>query len=150
MIVVASMILRAARELELWLGGRRPITWLLFRHLVNKGNGWLWRQNKDDFLTRKTTSIVSTPKSDWRALQQPPTIFVLMLEFVWEGHWDSACSDWHPHMSEAKIEVNDMWMQCSAQVRLPTEWKRDSISLFEISPGIGWQVDCMQPLLRRS
>ena len=36
-IVVASTIMRAARELELQLGGRRPITWLLFRHLVNKG-----------------------------------------------------------------------------------------------------------------
>ena len=46
--------------------------------------------------------------------------------------------------------VNDRWIQCSAQVRLRTERKGDSISLFEISPGIGWQADCMQPLLLRS
>ena len=28
--------MRAARDFELWLAGRRPITWLLFRHLVKK------------------------------------------------------------------------------------------------------------------
>ena len=44
-------------------------------------------------------------------------------------------------MSEAKIEVNDRWIQCSAQVRLRKERKGDSISLFEIWPGIGWRAD---------
>ena len=41
---------------------------------------------------------------------------------------------------------------CSALRRCgcATERKGDSISLFQISPGIGWRVDCMQPLLRRS
>ena len=46
--------------------------------------------------------------------------------------------------------VNDRWIWCSAQVKLPVERKGDSISLFEISPGIGWRADYMQPLLRRS
>ena len=38
--------------------------------------------------------------------------------------------------------VNDRWIECSAQVRLCTERKGDSI-LFEISPGIGQRADCM-------
>ena len=46
--------------------------------------------------------------------------------------------------------VNDRWIQCSAQVRMGSGAEGDSISLFEISPGIGWQADCMQPLLLRS
>ena len=33
---------------------------------------------------------------------------------------------------------------------LRTERKGDSISLFEISPGIGWRADYMQPLLQSS
>ena len=43
--------------------------------------------------------------------------------------------------------VYDRWIWCSAQVRLLMERKGDSISLFEISPGIGWRADYMQPLL---
>ena len=62
----------------------------------------------------------------------------------------STISDSHPYTSKAKIEVNDRWKWCSAQVQLLAEWKGDSISLFEISPGIGWRADYMQPLLRRS
>ena len=38
-----------------------------------------------------------------------------------------------------------MW--CSAQVRLRKDVRGDSISLCEISPGIGWRADYMQPLL---
>ena len=62
----------------------------------------------------------------------------------------STISDSHPYTSEAKIEVNDRWIWCSAQVQLLAEWKGDSISLFEILPGIGWRADYMQPLLRQS
>ena len=58
--------------------------------------------------------------------------------------------DSRPFMSEAKIEVNDGRMWCSAQVRLRMDRQGDSISLCEISPGIGWRADYMQPLLRRS
>ena len=58
--------------------------------------------------------------------------------------------DSRPFTSEAKIEVNDWGMWCSAQVRLRMDRKGDSISLCEISPGIGWRADYMQPLLRRS
>ena len=100
-------------------------------------------------LDQKRLHKTSTLESDWQALRQPQ-IIVSMLEFAWEGHWDSECSDWHPHTSEAKIEVNDRWIQCFAQVRLLAERKGDSISLFEISPGIGWRADYMQPLLQRS
>ena len=46
--------------------------------------------------------------------------------------------------------VNDRWTWCSAKVRLLAERKGDSISLFEISPGIGWRADYMQPLLLHS
>ena len=35
-------------------------------------------------------------------------------------------------------------------VRLRTERKGDSISLYDISPGIGWRADYMQPLLLHS
>ena len=69
---------------------------------------------------------------------------------AWEKPLVQCVSDSHPNTNEAKIEVYDRWIQCSAQVRLRTEQKGDSISLFEISPGIGWRADCMQPLLRRS
>ena len=69
---------------------------------------------------------------------------------AWERPLGQCVSDSHSYTSEAKIEVNDRWIQCSAQVLLRTERKGDSISLFEISPGIGWRADCMQPLLRRS
>ena len=37
MVVITPTIVSAARELELRLGGRRPVTWLGFRHLVNTG-----------------------------------------------------------------------------------------------------------------
>ena len=56
---------------------------------------------------------------------------------AWERPLGQCVSDSHPYTSEAKIEVNDRWIQCSAQVRVRTEQKRDSISLFETSPGIG-------------
>ena len=49
----------------------------------------------------------------------------------------------HPFTSEAKIEVDDWGMWCSAQVRLRMDHEGDSISLCEISPGIGWQADYM-------
>ena len=37
MVVIAPTIVSAARELELRLGGRWPVTWLGFCHLVNTG-----------------------------------------------------------------------------------------------------------------
>ena len=43
--------------------------------------------------------------------------------------------------------VNDWGMWCSAQVRLRMDHEGDSISLCEISAGIGWRADYMQPLL---
>ena len=46
--------------------------------------------------------------------------------------------------SLAENLMNDRWIECSAQVRLRTEWKGDSISLFEISPGIGWRANYSQ------
>ena len=46
--------------------------------------------------------------------------------------------------------VNDGRMWCSAQVRLRKDVWGDSISLCEISPGIGWRAHYMQPLLLRS
>ena len=46
--------------------------------------------------------------------------------------------------------VNDGRMWCSAQVQLLMDVREDSISLCEISPGIGWRADYMQPLLLRS
>ena len=76
--------------------------------------------------------------------KQPPTDFVSCFENAWERPLGQCVSDSHPYMSEAKIEVNDRWIQCSAQVRLHTERKGDSISLFEISAGIGWRANCMQ------
>ena len=42
--------------------------------------------------------------------------------------------------------VNDGRMWCSAQVRLRKDVRGDSISLYEISPGIGCRADYMQPL----
>ena len=39
--------------------------------------------------------------------------------------------------------VNDGRMWCSAQVRLRMDVRGDSISLCEISPGIGWRADYM-------
>ena len=69
---------------------------------------------------------------------------------AWEGHWYNEWLDSRPFTSESKIEVNDRWMWCSAQVRLRMDVWGDSISLCEISPGIGWRADYMQPLLRRS
>ena len=52
--------------------------------------------------------------------------------------------------SLGKNLVNDLGMWCSAQVRLRMDRVGDSISLCEISPGIGWQANYMQPLLLRS
>ena len=45
------------------------------------------------------------------------SIFVFDLN-AWEGHWYSEWLDSRPFTSEAKIEVNDRRMWCSAQVRL--------------------------------
>ena len=69
---------------------------------------------------------------------------------AWERPLGQCMSDSHPNTSEAKIEVKDGRMWCSAQVRLHMDRQGDSISLCEISPGIGWRADYMQPLLRRS
>ena len=56
MIVVAFMIMRAARELELWL-----TTWLLFCHLVNKGKAGY----------RDRIKRTSWPKSDFNKRLHP-------------------------------------------------------------------------------
>ena len=40
MVVIASAKVSAAREFELRLSGRRPVTWSGIRHLVNTGTAW--------------------------------------------------------------------------------------------------------------
>ena len=56
--------------------------------------------------------------------------------------------DLHPHTGEARIEVTDWRMPCSAQVLLRTEAGMSlNFVYYEISPGISWRAECMQPLL---
>ena len=53
--------------------------------------------------------------------KQPPTNFVSCFENAWERPLEECVSDSHPHTSEARIEVNDRQIPCSAQVRMHTE-----------------------------
>ena len=55
-----------------------------------------------------------------------------------------------PSCPAEKRSLGDRRMWCSAQVRLRMDVRGDSISLCEISPGIGWRADYMQLLLLRS
>ena len=145
--------------------------WLSFlrRKCEQPGNlGW---DSADDDLSRdRSSAILSTqvrlerrkhtashvtylpklsPETSWRASKTATSIFMFDLN-TREGHWYSEWLDSLPFTSEAKIEVNDRRMWCSAQVRLRMDVRGDSISLCEISPGIGWWADYMQLLLRRS
>ena len=69
-VVIASVIVRAARELELRLGGRRPITWLGFRYLVNtdtagygdeiKATSWPKAPSTNAHTWERLTSVTAT------------------------------------------------------------------------------------------
>ena len=59
------------------------------------------------------------PETNWRVFRQPHTILLSScLINAWKGHWYSEWLDSRPFTSEAKIEVNDGRMWCSAQMWL--------------------------------
>ena len=148
-VVITPMIGSAARELELRLGGRRPVTWLGFRHLVNTGTTG----------HRDGIKVISWPKAtstnihtwEWLTSVTTATTYLRFDAQICLGRPLGQCRFRLTSAHErGKIKLKDRWIQCSAQVQLHTERKGDSISLFEISPGIGWRADYMQPLLGRS
>ena len=145
--------------------------WLSFlRRKCEQPGNLGWDSAEDDLSRDRSSAILSTqvrlerrkhtashvtylpklsPETSWWASRTATSIFMFDLN-AWEGHWYSEWLDSRPFTSEAKIEVNDRRMWCSAQVRLRMDVRGDSISLCEISPGIGWRAHYMQPLLRRS
>ena len=147
MVVIPTTEMRTARELRLGFSWRRPVTWSL-RHFVHAGTAWQRRKHTTSHVTY-LPNFHLRPADELHRQPQLSSIFVFDLN-AWEGHWYSEWLDSCPFTSEAKIEVDDGRMWCSAQVRLRMDVRGDSISLCEISPGIGWRADYMQPLLRRS
>ena len=53
--------------------------------------------------------------------KQPPTNFVSCFENAWVRPLGQCVSDSHSHIRDARIEVNNRRIPCSAQVRMPTE-----------------------------
>ena len=144
-VFVPASEMGAVRKLWLRFSWRRPVTWSL-RHSVA---GTQRRKQT----TLKHENLLDQKNAAWDQLASLLTVnysSIFIFENAWEGHWFSEWLDWRPFTSEAKIEVIDGRMWCSAQVRLRKDIRGDSISLCEISPGIGWRADYMHPLLRRS
>ena len=69
MVVIASTIVSAAWELELGLGGRRPVTWLGFRHLVNTGTAG----QRDEINATSWPKETSTNVHTWERLTSVTT-----------------------------------------------------------------------------
>ena len=64
MVVIAPKIVSAARKLELGLSGRRLVTWLGFRHLVNTGTAGL----RDEINATSWPKATSTNVHTWERL----------------------------------------------------------------------------------
>ena len=145
MVVIPTTEMRTARKLSLGFSWRRPVTWSL-RHLSTQ-------VRLDKEVNTRLHTLPTCPNFHLRPNDELHSHNYLLSSCsinAWEGHLYSEWLDSRPFTSEAKIEVNDGRMWCSAQLRLRMDVQGDSISLCEISPGIGWRANHTQPLLRRS
>ena len=107
-------------------------------------------RNKVEFMANETSKNVHSCDRLASEVSSHQLTSYLASKNAWEDHWDSACrfTSAHGRGENRSPRLADAVLCAGAAVH--GGWSETQFRCCEISPGIGWWAESMQPLLRRS